>query len=166
MARVAEVNVRQMKLSVANIPFTVFVACATGLVGLAFSAAPLSVLPAMIRAHGMISFVPMLDVFVACIGLLIILLSVAVVFRRRWAHVGLVRSMLGLMVVGGFAFGRKILQGGRTPSDHFMDMTAGPGIFLAMGVVVLFLVNRRVQDELEPLPNEPSQQTEDDVLSG
>lgn len=145
-----------MKLSASNIPLTVFAAFATGLVGVAFCAAPLSVLPSMIRVHGMISFVPLLDVLVACVGLLIIVLSVAVVFRRRWAHVALVRSMLGLMVVGGLAFGRKILQDGRTPSDHVMDVTAGPCIFIAMGIVVLFLVNRRVQEELEPLPNQPA----------
>lgn len=159
-----DVNVRQMKLSASNIPLTIFAAFATGLVGLAFSAAPLAVLPAMIRAHGMMSFVPMLDIFVACVGLLVIVLSVAVAFRRRWAHVALVRSMVGLMVVGGFAIGRKVLQEGRTPSDHLMDVTASPCILLTIGVVVLFRLNRRVQDELEPLPNQSTQPTQAEGL--
>jgi hypothetical protein len=148
-----------MKLSASNIPLTVFAASATGLVGLAFCAAPLSVLPYTIREHGLISFVPLLDVFVACTGLLVIVLSVAVVFRRRWAHVALVRSMFGLMIVTVFVLGRKVLQNGRSPSDRFMDVTAGPFILLAMGVVLLFLVNRRVQDELVPQPNQALEPT-------
>jgi hypothetical protein len=61
--------------------------------------------------------------------------------------------MFGLLLVAVFVFGRKALQDGQTPSDRLMDVTAGPCILLAMGIVLLFLVNRRVQDELEPRPN-------------
>ncbi len=139
-----------MKLSAVDIPLTVFAASAAGLVGLAFCAGPLSVLPQMIRVHGLVSFVPMMDIFVACAGLLVIALSVGVGFRRRWAHFALVRSLLGLMIVFALAIGRKALQDGRSDSARLLDVTAGPCLVIAMGIVLLFLVNRRVQDELTP----------------
>jgi hypothetical protein len=116
----------------------------------------------MIRAHGLVSFVPMMDIFVACAGLLVVALSVGVGFRRRWAQVALVRSMLGLIVVCVLAIGRKALQDNRTASERLMDVAIGPALVILMGVVLLFLVNRRVQDELAPRPNEAPEATAGD----
>ena len=151
-----------MKLSVANIPLTFFAGFTTGLVGVIFCVAPLSVLPSMIRAHGLVSFVPMMDIFVACVGFFVVARSIGVGFRRRWAHVGLVRSMLGLMIVCVLAIGRKALQDNRAASERLMDVAIGPGLVILMGVVLLFLVNRRVQDELAPRPNEAPEATPGD----
>lgn len=148
-----------MKLSAADIPLTVFAASATGLVGLAFCAGPLSVLPQMIRVHGLGSFVPLMDIFVACAGLFVVALSVGVGFRRRWAHIALVRSLLGLMIVLALAIGRKALQDGRTVSERLMDMTVGPCLVIVMGIVLPFLVNRHVRDELKPQPNHSPEPT-------
>lgn len=143
-----------MKFSAADIPLTVFAASAAGLIGVAFSAGPLSVLPHVIRTHGLLSFMAVVDVLVACAGMLVILLSVAVGFRRRWAYAGLVRSIFGVMIVAVLAIARKALQEERTLSERLMDITAGPVVLLAMATVLLFLMNRRVQEELVP-PRQP-----------
>lgn len=91
-----------------------------------------------------------MDILVACAGLSAVILSVGVGFRRRWAYVPLVRAMFGLTIILAFAIGRKTLQQGRTGTEHIMDVTAGPCLVILLGVVLLFLLNRRVQDELAP----------------
>lgn len=137
-----------MKNPAANIPLTLFAASATGVAGTAFCVGPLLVLPYTIRAHGLRSFVPLMDIVVACAGLSVVVLSVAVGFRRRWAYQPLVRTMIGLTLVLALAIGRKTLQPGRTGTEHLLDLTAGPCLVALMGFVLLFLLNRRVQDEL------------------
>jgi hypothetical protein len=94
-----------------------------------------------------------MDIIVACAGLAGISLSVGLALRRRWAHGALVRLMAALIVVFVLALGRKALQEGRTSSERLMDVTVGPCLVIVMGVVLLFLLNRRVQDELTPQPN-------------
>jgi hypothetical protein len=148
-----------MKLSATNIPLRVFAASAAGLVGVAFCVGPLSVLPFTIHVHGLVSFVPIMDIFIACIGLSAIAFSVGVALRRRWAHCALVRLMLALIIVLVLALGRKELQDGRTGSERLMDLTVGPCLVIVMGGVLLFLVNRRVQDEFASQPNQSSQST-------
>ncbi|MEO6992777.1 MAG: hypothetical protein ABI273_04025, partial [Lacunisphaera sp.] len=73
--------------------------------------------------------------------------------RRQWAHAALLRMLVSLMIISVCAVVRKELEGGRTLSDRLMDVTVGPTIVVLIGMVVLFLVNRRVQDELVPQPS-------------
>ena len=145
-----------MKYSASSIPLTVFAGAATGLIGAAFCAGPLSVLGYNVRVHGLYSFVPLMGLTVACIGATVIVLSVAVMMRRRWAYRSLIRLMFALLLVMILALARKLLDRDRASYDHLNDLTFGPLLVLVVSVALLFLINRRVQSDLQPEPKRSS----------
>jgi hypothetical protein len=142
-----------MKHYLSNIPLTFFAGAAAGVIGIAFCAAPLTVLAYNIRVHGFYSLMAMVDVTVAGIGIGVVALAAGVMLRRAWAHRWLVRSLVALWVVLVLAVARKLLQHDRPPADFRNDLVFGPFVAILIVVTWLFLINRRVREDLRPEPN-------------
>ena len=148
-----------MKISTANVLLRLFATFASGVIGVAFSAGPLSVLPYNIRVHGLVSFIPLMGILISCAGIAVVVLSISVGLRRKWAHDSLVHILAGLTIVFVIAVGRKVLQEGSSTEEHMKVLSFGSCVVVSMVLVVLLLLNRRIQDQLEARPNQSSQPT-------
>jgi hypothetical protein len=125
-------------------------AFATAAFGVLFFVEPLRALPHVVHAHGLVSASAMRVVLLASLGFAILVGSAGFAMRSSWSYRMLVWSMGALIPFSVFLITRRDLIAAHTASERWQDLTYGTGLVVAMGVTLMFLRSRAVQNDFRP----------------